>query len=288
MAWWLDNEEINKTSCNGSVFALDAVSLRSTEMYDQIVHGRSRPLHVSPSAQCMASRHAPLWDESPCPANVDGCTLILSQASGVQPFHSAEHKNRLQSTDPGVESSHHGSSSDYNDFVKPYYKKNQQHIVQMNDLPLSEAANTLSTHNLHNSLTDKCSGQYVAECSELCLASENSSIDSPEIIHDGPQLVGGEINSNDRVFKSTEKNGSYISPEMFTEIGISAGSVTTQHVGRYVRPETLELDIRTCVIIDRTTQGNYNESLNTDSGLASFIHDDKVIESHMTEILTVQ
>ena len=225
-------------------------------MLDQIVQGRLGPSYVSP-AQCMPTRDATLENtvlSSPAIASItskDSYTFSLSEvASGGLPlFQYMGHKQRLLSTDSGVECNHRGVT---NNSECPC--KRNEHVVD----PLTEATSRPSTHNLHSYMHNEL---HYTGCS-LLLAADNSSNSVKS--NSEPEVVEGEgINSN--VFKSTEQNGNYIMQETFNEMGAIPHTLTTQQVGNYIRPETLNMCINT-VNSTHCHQGRYNGSVSTDSG----------------------
>lgn len=247
---------------------MDAVSIRSTEMLDQIVQGRSAPAYVS-AAQCMPTSDATLENDrlpSPAIVSMTSYTYSLPEVSsgGLQPFQYMEHKERLLSTDSGVECNHHGITS------------NGECPCKRNVDSLTEATNRLSTHSLHNSTYNMAHKEMCH--SGLLPAADNTSLSSSN----KPKLVEEAAVDSD-VFKSTtEQNGNYITQETFNEM-LSVPH-TTQHIGSYVRPETLTIEWdNTCAADSTHCQGRYNGSVSTDSGHVddkSMHSDEAVTGSH--------
>ena len=218
-------------------------------MLDQIVQGRPAPSYVSP-AQCMpTTRDATLDnDRLPSPAIVSLTSYIYSlpevTSGDLQPFQYMEHKQRLLSTDSGVECNHHSNTSNGDCPCKNFD-------------PLTEA------HNLHNS---------------TYLAADDTSLSG----NSKPKLVEEEAVDSDAFKSATEQNGNYITQETFNEM--LTVSHTTQHIGSYVRPETLMIGWDNACAADSTyCQGTYNGSVSTDSGHVDEKHSDEVITgSHET------
>lgn len=236
-------------------------------MYDLIVQGRAAASPTCPDTQCIASRLVPLKDVLPSPTSLSS-TFLLSEITGPQLDQYIEHTNmkkRQLSTDSGVESNHPGTSNNESScFVNSYNRS--KCVVEIHP---PKAVNTLSAHDLSKNSTD---------CKCNALRDEYGTSSNPlEMSNNEPELVEVEINGD--VFKSTEQNGNYMKLETFNEMGATLSPCTVQHVGNYVRPETLEWN-DTCVddvnVRNRESchQGGYDESVSSDSG-----HDDKGMHS---------
>ena len=256
VARWLEDELGTETTSNS---AIDAVSIRSTEMLDQIVRGQPGPSYITP-AECMPIRDA-TQDRLPSPAiaSITSYTYSLPEVTsgGLQSLQYMRHKERLLSTDSGVECNH---------------TSNGECPCKRNVDSLTEATDKLSTHSLHSST-------YNMMLKRLLLAADYTSLGS----NSKPKLVEEEAVNSD-VFKSTaEQNGSYITQEAFNDMLTAPSALTTQHMGSYVRPETLTIERNNmCAAGSAYCQGG---SVSTDSGHVedkSTHSDEAITGSHET------
>jgi len=106
---WLEDKQVNENenSLSASNSILDAISLESTEMYDQIVQGRVEPSLDAGAVHFMTKEHITLTGSLPSPTSLtskDSCVFLPAElVEPVQSMRRIDIKKRLYSTDSGVE-----------------------------------------------------------------------------------------------------------------------------------------------------------------------------------------
>ena len=222
------------------------------EMLCQIIQGQPEPSYIRHADFMPSGYPTPDNDNLPSSA-IDTHTSLPSQPTGgdFQPFGYVKHKQRLLSTDSGIE-----LKCNYS--VESPYKR-----IASSYLPLTEATNMPSNYNEHLMIL-KHNDPYATRCSSL---TDNTANGLPLCLNSKPELVEREGNTD--VFKSTQQNGGYVTQDMFNEMVTVPATFTTQHVGSYVRPETLEWDNNNEDSEHHYHKGTYNGSVSTDSGHCS-------------------
>lgn len=253
VAKWLEDEHISPCASEPDA---DAISIKSEEMYSLIVKGQTGSSSVNQGTQCLTGNYVLSEDELLSPESLTSRELCA-------PLHQ---KKRQLSTDSGVELSHYpgtnSNSGKRNGFVKPC--KGSGHVVDIHYPSLSEVMSITSTDSdPANHLTDdKCNALRDNGCSELHSADSGNSSDMRSSSE--PEL--------DDVFKSMEQNEDCMEPEMLNKMVAILDACATQHMGNYIRPETLQW-CNACVSDRGKTeksisyyQGRYDESVSTDNG----------------------